>query len=802
MWAIDADLVLFFVLVITVVLMCAVFGTNRLAVLRKIVSILRENGYTDAVDESAMDGRKPWIVRDKVKLQRPKVSPRDAASTRLSPLYVSIIDYRNMSQQYGATYPATLSTRTADLGYTRALKTYKRVDVRYVPNVSQDSNRCDEWMVEQEEARTAMITANKNGKLTRGEDGYVSNLVNCDVNAGADACFRCIESRRYMRACVHLSRPLTVANAMGVEQIIPANRSPDEGWCLPDSFRNVKFDNDRPKPIDNQVRNCNPNTGNWILSRLVADGRDGVDSSYNWICRCRYPNLMTNLGDATSDCLLPVGCQPYGRLDEQSRNGAVDPYTSGTCVCSTGYRSDFQASIGPTCVPLNVLEFGLNNVYGRVLDGKNYVPLQPKYLSKQFLSILPDDQRHSLVFPNPCNVESYSGRALTNFECYVTLRNIDGEVRALCVSGSPNYVAHRSESDYLLNNHGTYPNSCLYTGMVDRDVRITDTPREEVRGSYMLSFYNRRYFPDVGHVIPYYLYDIESPVRSLQRTISDDDKYRAWYAENVTKYGDTDVMKDNAVTRLFLDASKVYTNDRSMVIYNDSAWQDEATMTLSEAIQSVPFQQEILEPLLSDDPYEPVRLMLIDSNAKQFIRPMKEYEHRENVYLLQSLTEYRNFPALPVVDDRTSCIGRGDLLDTSAVYVEYFDQPAAPDKMLTVAKQWFITGPNNPFPAEPSVFNCVARDVRGCPESKGDLKTAYNELYPKLWPVIVQGNRQLAPNVNHDRFDATVQVYLTTNFYLVMTNGYCRNYLNYRYRPKIRRYFETRPDKLGDFRVT
>ena len=110
----------------------------------------------------------------------------------------------------------------------------------------------------------------------------------CNLDAGARACDFCVDRRTSDIACVHVSRPLRYTLEDGYQRSILANAEPHLGWCLPREFER------------RLGRNCNPNTGRWLLSRS-EDGRP------HFVCRCRYPNLMTNSSTMKDDCSLEIG---------------------------------------------------------------------------------------------------------------------------------------------------------------------------------------------------------------------------------------------------------------------------------------------------------------------------------------------------------------------------------------------------------------------------------------------------------------------------------------------------------------
>lgn len=355
------------------------------------------------------------------------------------------------------------------LGFQPRLLSYERQAEIYVPEISPDSRRCDLWNTRQD----------------------IRYLVKCQVAEGDTACFNCIESRKFNRYCIHVPQPLQVhlgfaytgmpgAAAENVSLMssefdtgrdvleIPANESPDEGYCLPSVFKNIVHQDGAWKPTDD-TRNCNPNTGDWLLARLSVTG----DTSYNWVCRCRYPNLMTNLSTLFSDCMRPVGCQPHGQLDEETQQGRRNPYTQGECLCNSGYRAGRDATIGPTCLPRVVvgdedLPQDVYQRYGLNTEAMLTWPEDQRILDSRVATLAGNNQR-GVALPNPCRYDVLTGRLLPlHKSCLLVTEQIEGEWTAYCVFQTYDAVPVRSSRDYLRNNNGQYTNACM----------VIDTPSD------------------------------------------------------------------------------------------------------------------------------------------------------------------------------------------------------------------------------------------------------------------------------------------------------------------------------------
>lgn len=651
--------------------------------------------------------------------------------------------------------------RTMRLGYARSLKRFRRESITVGP--SPNDTKCDDWM-------TVKNQVDLNDRLKR-----------CDTNEGSRACFRCVESRRFARECVHLSKSITVTNSSDVVLTIPANDTADQGWCLPAEFRNISFVDDKPIPVNQgTLRNCNPNTGDWLLVRAESNDAN-LDASYNWICRCRYPNLMTNLYDLSSDCTRPVGCHPGGELDEKSRKGQIDPYANGYCVCDEQHKASFEASIGPVCIGKTIIDYGLTNLN----DASNVDYLPISAISLDMMTLLTDLNPSDIKLPNPCHIDAFWQRKLTDDQCrLVEYTAVNGTRVAFCVSRNENYVAFRRTNDYLLNNHGKHPNACMYVGvrdMLDEDkskFRPT-TDREYVDNVYMLSYYNERVLPDVGLLV----YRDDARVQRLKDRIVDDTTFVEWYKKNCT-FGDT-IQR----TPMRFSASTFFVGTQQpLVVYNE--FPDLTDVRATDVSTWFVLYDRAVNP---DTRLQ--KLMIVsDEKDRKHIHPFERYGRATNVYLFLNWQDYNTYFS----PTSGNCFGYGVVEGEQPVYLDYFEQTAEPKKMRKYGVQWFVRSNVEAmryYPALSTRDNCGIDCKYG--EPSGTLEQAYTNEYPKLWPVVTHGNRKLAPNSLHMHFDATVQIVVTNNFYMIMTNGYSGDFLDYK-QPKYRALFELRPKKLDD----
>ena len=646
--------------------------------------------------------------------------------------------------RYGATFPIDTSI-SARFGFKRSILGYTRKSVVYVPEISHDSKRCDDWM----------------------KEGGVKTLVACSVSRGIDACFVCIESRKYSRSCVHVPNRFSVLGADGKTVDIPKSSKTDdadEGWCLPSAFSDIDFSGTAPVPIKDKTRNCNPNTGSWLLAQLGRD--DGkFDSSYNWICKCRYPSLMTNAQhNVLNDCTEAVGCSPHGKLDVESQAGRVDPYVKGFCECEAAYKGDFDKAIGPVCVEENILDYGLNNVWGII--GANFDRLDKRFISPKFLELFPEEQRDSLELPDPCKYDSFTLKKVSG--CEVRFFTISGVQAALCVTLDGNHVAHMSDTDYLKNNLGRYPNACMYTGAHSVRSKLHYTP-DFVRGHYILSYWNAKNLPDVGETYVRLSPDVASNpdvywtfVRILQ-IMREDSAYQDWRRREVKPHNSSDPLMDARfrMNDFFSD------DETGMVFYNEFPDCD-MKYKLTTMWGVVPLFDETLGKLYNPDL---IRLWMVSDRKEFHWRHIYYRRIDQHTWQPQTVKEYNDFYDTP------NCTGRGRVVPDWPVYLNYRTQT---NDMDTKRFYQFFLEPKEekPYPAYQSRKSCQIIINTDCKIWK--TREEYLDFFlPSLTPSITIGNRELIPFVKNRRFDCTVQLFITDIFLIIAANTYCQNYRNY-----------------------
>lgn len=497
------------------------FAELQLSERRNLYGIMREK--REKLDEwvTAVHLARKSVLKRRIPVFRAtetsqSVSNHSSVSSKQS---ISIDSSSESDSAFGVS--RTNHKRLRSLGFQPKLLSYERKSEIYVPEISPDSKRCDMW----------------------NQFQNVRYLVKCKPSEGEQACFNCIESRKFVRKCVHISRPLqisldyafgnvqqdsTVATQQTDYIMIPANENPDEGYCLPRVFANIEWNEGSWRPAD-ESRNCNPNTGEWLLSRLSITG----DTSYNWLCRCRYPNLMTNLSTIFSDCLRPVGCNPNGELDEAAKSGRVNPFTMGRCVCNAGYKSDYDRTIGPTCVPLVVVsEDNLpQDVYASHNLDTTYMlewPKDEKYLDYRVATIGGNTSR-GVALPNPCKYDALTFKPLPpSSACELVSELIQDEYVAYCVIYGPMGAPVRSSRDYLRNNNGRYSNGCIRVQV--GELGWTDTVNAIL--SYQVTRDYRNARPDFG-----VLYASSPPLNDLLAELKEKDENYKKFMENVENPG-------------------------------------------------------------------------------------------------------------------------------------------------------------------------------------------------------------------------------------------------------------------------
>ncbi|KAK2574882.1 hypothetical protein KPH14_013129, partial [Odynerus spinipes] len=635
------------------------------------------------------------------------------------------------------------SRATTNLGFARKLKRYERQDVIYVPEISKDSVKCDAWM----NSKALAL----NGKLKSDNDetqAPTTVLHECEIEKGETACFKCIESRKFLRSCVHIRRDMTVTDKNDEILVIPKNRDNSLGWCLPKNFENIDQDlegDDATTVVPKEInRNCNPNTGRWLLSQLGDDG-GSFDSSYNWICKCTYPNLMTNLTTSMSDCLKPVGCAPHGHLDDVTSKGLVDPYREGQCVCDRFYEADFEDNVGPICSPKNIGKSGktLHELYKE--NNLTYGSSIPhSYVSKILVNSIDRRYRGQSLIPNPCKVDAITGLATNG--CQEVLTTIDGKSRVICVSVRADHVAVKNDSDYLLNNNGQFPNACV--AVIDYRENEISADRSYENLPMVLSGFNRKWLPDFGVIVTT---DYTSKLRDLYNELwENDDTMRKWYDRNVNEpkpFGDKRFPLSWPLNRLDSTAT--------IVVYEDFP------NTGKDGYYS-PAHSFIFNHLHNGDSTK-LLFTLFAQNYDKFYR--EYYGVRDYWWWEQYRDQYNR--------DK----GPGRLLPGATTF-EYIRQNKEVGKQVYRLRQWPTNFRYNDqfYPGKP--YDCLFCDDTGS-KSGEYVKT---NVIPSLVPFYYESRqRPIYMNGKYFSFDATVIVNYDPPVMNFVAERFMHNYKNHHY---------------------
>lgn len=253
--------------------------------------------------------------------------------------------------------------------------------------------------------------------------------------------------------CHNITTPLIINDKNG-EHIVtlkPNSNNKDSGFLLP----NFSAYNDKFK--------CTPSVGTALL--VVDDYaalKKGGTSRMELYCRCKYPELMTNNKSSKLDCTIPVGCKPGGKLIvPKDQNGDYkDPFVFGKCECNKKYTKPDVTVAGPVCRSLVITEitsddwsmlFKSNESFTIPSTGGN------PYVDPDFLRMLPS---YVTTLPNPCNVDIRTGKPIPKTEAQVVL--INGIATCLPTKLDGKYVTIQTDTDYLFNNNGRYPNAISF----------------------------------------------------------------------------------------------------------------------------------------------------------------------------------------------------------------------------------------------------------------------------------------------------------------------------------------------------
>lgn len=300
----------------------------------------------------------------------------------------------------------------------------------------------------------------------------VSDMKECAISDGTLACFNCAESRFSLRLCAHFDTDVVLHDDdSGRVYTIPKNSSVDTGYCVKANVAAKLRDTRKHSRVR---KRCQERNGHWVLARLTAS-RDTRDSSFNFICRCKYPHLLTNLYELETECSRDVACNGHGHLDESLINGDIDPMHEGTCVCDDGWIGDRKDTIGPFCREATFEEWP-SFLYGERRRGDELY-LYDERVSRDFSSRIQRnrmDGERDVWLPNPCAIGGCGFETTNDGQWFCTDKVVfdDSNDRdeASCLKSVS--IAVRRDRDYLRGNGGALPNYCVKLENFDRDVAI------------------------------------------------------------------------------------------------------------------------------------------------------------------------------------------------------------------------------------------------------------------------------------------------------------------------------------------
>lgn len=400
-----------------------------------------------------------------------------------------------------------------------------------LPKRSDDTIECDDW------------------------ETIVRKNIRCCVNCGFSACFNCIEARTKLRVCKNLKEDLVLFDEINDKTIVlPKNSSADYGYCMSKGLADGTANGN-----DDARRKCNIKNADWILARKQTEG----DTHYNFLCKCKYPHLLTNSGGLMSPCDKDVACNGHGHLDEDSVAGRVDPFISGVCICDEGWVGDRDNLVGPFCREATFEEYP--SMFFGTRQSDNDIELNDERVNINFRSYMDElrkDGRKEVYLPNPCGPPC-------------KLRKIDeivfcqSQIVADAESGINSIgIGVRWDRDYFQGNGGLYPNACLSIKLSPKSYG-----KLRVRMQYMSHDWNRegeRFAPDFG----FHLDDNFLPNLWQQNSLIDFFQTEE-YKEKLNSFVPLDqrkVLNDQGEDTV-LDTALIWNyNDDKLSIQNEDIW--------------------------------------------------------------------------------------------------------------------------------------------------------------------------------------------------------------------------------------
>lgn len=252
--------------------------------------------------------------------------------------------------------------------------------------------------------------------MEQTEDCTTTNLKLCTISDK----FSCGNCKEPLALCHHVENSRVIKTTTD-DIIIPANKTKDEGYCL-------------PLNESGSARSCTAkNGGLWIINT------NANHTLFKFECYCSLPNYFVN-SPIDNDCSQFVGC-----INGKMKNTEYNTVEEIDCDCNLNYESSrgtTSLSEAPQCILKNIFRW----------DKPEFPVLDEKFVSPMYLSMLKEDVK----LPNPCLFDL----AQNAFVKDIGQVQIDEERNiAYCVALKIGYTTTITNSDYLLNNNGNFSNS-------------------------------------------------------------------------------------------------------------------------------------------------------------------------------------------------------------------------------------------------------------------------------------------------------------------------------------------------------
>lgn len=249
--------------------------------------------------------------------------------------------------------------------------------------------------------------------------------------------------------CHNINYPLDIRKHSG-EQIraLPPSNSQDKGYIIPHE--------------DIGEFSCTPALGTAVL--VIANYEklvNGMSSSLQLFCHCKYPQLMTNVnGGIMTDCTQINACRNGGILSvpKDDDNKYKDPLLFGRCTCPLSNTVEYHdTDTGPECRFKTVRDLSVEEHSDLFLGYKKTVPyiLENKFIDPSFIGEFSSDVAQHL--PNPCLYDYKTGKRIPTYEVEIML--LKDIATCVILKLNSRYVSMITDTDYLKNNNGRYPNA-------------------------------------------------------------------------------------------------------------------------------------------------------------------------------------------------------------------------------------------------------------------------------------------------------------------------------------------------------